>query len=549
VKKLGSIALRLNNFLYNAGILGLLKVFEYCRIPLELYQVNGSELVISPEIFTSEKFDFPRMYYETLKYYFEDGTVWKKIVDLEFDIERLNISNDEGKEIFDKLIKKEIIDTKCLERSSYRSGYDIVKQKDDEFDVISSMNMLKKETDYIKKKDILLIIIRYIKKYHETFCFKDMSYTKINQFWSDMAFLNRQSNKKDMLECYESVFCIPVYKYLLTSKNKLQDFCLDCGNPIKMSDAFGMSWINGVGVDHRRKKSYFWNSKPDSFLCPVCALVYSCSPLGFVFAKKKNDSVFINNNTSIEELKRNNEGFTSEVIGNLDNLAEVCFNVTNRLIQKELELKESELQNIQVIIRNDSGYNIGIISREKLIVIKECENSFRRLTERRIKNQDNWISVYENVLNNLLSGRNQYIHINMYFRISLREKQSSWYIWDVLRIQIWKKGGNCMDEFKRSIVMAKFAKEIRSKIAGNSEEADNKLRGFAYKLLNSLQAHDRHRFMNVIIRMYTGLGLQIPQLFLKMFENDDTFMNLGYAFILGLKGEEYNPAENIKKEA
>jgi len=545
---LASIVLRLNNFLYNAGILGLLKIFEYCRVPLELYQVNGSELIISPEIFTPEKFDFSRMYYETLKYYFEDGTVWKKVADLEYDIERLDISAEEGKEAFDKLVKEELIVTGSLERASYKSGYDIVKQKGDEFDVISSLNILKKETDYIKKREIVLLIIRYIKKHHEVFCFKDMSYTRINQTWNNIAFLNRQNSKKDMISCYKSAFCIPTHKYLSTSKNKFKDFCLDCGNLIKVSDAFGMSWLNDVGVDHKRKKSYFWDSKPDSYLCPVCALTYSCSPLGFVFAEKKNDAVFVNNNISIEELKRNNEGITSALMGKLDNVEEVCFNITNRMIQRELEVKESELHNIQVIIRNNSRYNIGIISREKLIVIKECENSFRRLTDKRIKDQD-WISVYENVLNNLLLGKSQYIHINMFLRISIREKQSSWYIWDILRIQIWQKGGSCTDMFKQAMVMARFGKEIRSKIARDSEEADNKLRGFIYKLLNSLQAHDRHRFMNVVIRMYTGLGLQIPQLFLKMFENDNTFMNLGYAFILGLKGEEYSPADNIKKEA
>ena len=43
-----------------------------------------------------------------------------------------------------------------------------------------------------------------------------------------------------------------------------------------------------TGFDTSRKPSHVWNFINDIAVCPVCKLVYSCVPAGFLFLWKWN---------------------------------------------------------------------------------------------------------------------------------------------------------------------------------------------------------------------------------------------------------------------
>ena len=78
----------------------------------------------------------------------------------------------------------------------------------------------------------------------------------------------------------------------------------------------------------------------------------------------------------------------------------------------------------------------------------------------------------------------------------------------------------------------------------NNEEADNKLRGLVYKLINAVNTSNRDLFSTNIARLYTGLNLPIPNILGRIFISDEDFKNIGNAYIFGLKGAFYDKTEN-----
>lgn len=533
------ITIRLNNFLFNAGVVGFVYMLENNKdIFRSLYQIDGSEMLVAPELFTDEKVDLSLVYFNSLQSRFKADTAWNRLVELEGEITRLDLTSDDGQKKLDLTINDGLLGKyKKLESNSYKSGYEIVKQQfGDAYDVLTEWKSLKKEKDKELQRENLLQILRFIKKYPQVFCYKDIAYNKVQYIWNGVAFLYAQNSKKDMLQCYNDTFVTPLRNFLNNPK-KGKDRCIECGETIKKDDAMGLSWLQ-MGVDHKRKKSYFWDFIPDSFLCPVCSFIYSCAPLGFAFAAGRSDAVFINNNISITDLIQDNKT-TDLKLEKRKNAGEICYYLTSELIQKAIRLKEHEIDNIQVVIRHNGLYEIGIISKDKLEIlkIKQCQSSFEKLIPIHIKiGKNDYLSIYREVLRNFLANINQHPLIDKI----LRTEERPWYTWHILRIQIFSKGGS-----KMSITYFK-AKEsrdcglaLRKAIAGkNDEQTDNKVRGLAYQLLNALQVRDVNRFMEVICRIYTGLGKEIPAVFLQMFngKDEDTFRNLGYAFILGLKG-------------
>mgnify|MGYP006912281108 FL=1 len=83
-----------------------------------------------------------------------------------------------------------------------------------------------------------------------------------------------------------------------------------------------------------------------------------------------------------------------------------------------------------------------------------------------------------------------------------------------------------------------------------NKEADNKLRGLVYQLINSVYTNNKDIFFSNITRLYTGMNIVIPTIFTNIFEDDEYFKEIGFAYILGLKGaydkDAYDNKENKK---
>lgn len=69
----------------------------------------------------------------------------------------------------------------------------------------------------------------------------------------------------------------------------------------------------------------------------------------------------------------------------------------------------------------------------------------------------------------------------------------------------------------------------------------------SYGLLNALQAGDKNRFLQLVMRQYLSMNLQVPDLFIDAIADDEKFRAVGNAFLIGLNGEEPKKKEEEKK--
>lgn len=558
------IVLRLNTFLFNAGVVGLnylLKIAGAIKGKDYKYDENGFEFYVSRR-FLLEK-DLAKLYFDAHITRFGDETRYTQVITSIDTLEELTKEYAEKK---DKEVKKRLDEIykrniDVLNSDSYKSGYEILTAAGENVFIEGQLKELKTQKDYIVKLGVFKEIHAYLQKesVKKVLCFKDIIYSRINMFWEGKVFLYRANVKKDMYTLYAKDFIKPLKTYLTLEKGikKKKDHCIECG--LEAVFPVSISFMKDSVEDIARKKSAFWNLKPDAYFCPVCAFVYSLVPLGFI--EIGYDMMFINNNETINALIDLNTT-NKEAVADLRSNKKI-FYVLNRILQSEIVGKEYTLNNIQVIIRKkqENRYNLNILGKDIITILKTCHKEFEKLTGISIRiNEDNYINVYTEVLSNLLNGRNQYLLMNKLLKYSLdgeNAPNNMGYLRYILNIQNAKmsiKGGKCMENNKRAYAMMMKGREFRAILSEGSnlleQDADNKLRGFVYQLLNTLQVNNRDMFLSLVIRMYSGYGKPVPDHFINTFKSDEEFKFLGYAYILGLKGNkaQENTFEENKEE-
>lgn len=546
------ICLRLNNFLFNSGVLGFIYVLDTADIE---WEEDGNCLIVDPFVFDN----FDSLYFNALKLKFGSDTAYYRLVAKLDMLDHIDISTEEGYKAITELVE---YSEKTLDRASYKSGYEIIKARGNNYNILGSLRTVKKEKDISKKKELLEEIREYVKSNEDVLIMKDIAYTKINLFWKSVSFLNSSNAKKEMQLCYREYFVKPVINYVnTTSKRRMR--CLECGSKIASKESFAMSWLNDVGVDLNRKKSHFWNFAPDTYICPVCNLVYSCVPLGFTM--RGMEGIFINNNESIQTLKSINEGLAVE---DLTGLKYEVFSKVLREFKKDSDIKaaKKEIGNIQVVRRrvlegDKQKYEFNILSKAQLKALIECEDSLSKLVKIDYKIDNNvYLNIYDEVIYRILNNQSLYSFIHEILRNAWANNRGIYFLASVLNVQICyfqRREESAMNEEnlkKAAFYIMKKGNELKKVLIdserqpGDSKEkteekANNKLRSFVYQLLNALKTDDCARFMDILLRLYIGLGKEVPVKFEQMLTDKEAFLTLGYAFVIGLKGENYEKGE------
>ena len=397
----------------------------------------------------------------------------------------------------------------------------------------------------------------HIKRHEDTYCMKDIMYNKINMFWDGRSFFYRDNTKKNIEKEYKNAFVVPVQEYLKKQK-KSEYNCIECTNEVSKTEASSMSWLKDVGVNAKKKNSGFWNFREDAFLCPVCNLIYSCVPLGFYITGK--ESIFINQNNSIKALVDENDQIKIHMKNEKDSIENIEHNVFMVVLDKFKNLTnekfaENEMQNIEVAKRkvtNDKVlYEFRTVSKEKLKIFKNSIESFENLLGKFTYINGEYINIYEEVISNFLNNRNQFTLLYKLVKEDANNKVSTNYKRYILDIQINSIGGIRMGE-KEELRVARSqllkAGERLKKEYFAKDENSNKLRSYILQLTNSLRTNNPSIFMEIMTRMYGGLGREIPcaNAFKKMLDDDKYFRSLGYAYIIGL--EAYTQGKNKDSE-
>lgn len=524
------ITITLNDFLYNSGVLGFYKILEHSE--KEHYvQVNANMLIVDTEAFKNFEDD----YINTMLYTYEETTRWYSIVGQKANIEKIEVESKEGKTKLNdyyKTIKK------AFDSASYKAGYEIVKQNAQE-NPYELLQAVSKSKDDVANKEYLLKVIKHLEDNKETYCMKDIIYNKINCFWENVAFLNRQANKNNIKEEYRKAFVLPIMQYIEQTRNS-ELTCIECGNSINKSEANGMSWLKDVGVDMNRKKSGFWDFREDAFLCPICNLIYSCVPLGFCMIG--NNGIFVNNNESFKMLKSVNKLTKAEELmddGINGIYHKVITNYINKISQSTNDkFAKFEPKNIQVIKRvgtkDNEKYEFNMISKEKLNILKNTIKYFECLMP---------TDAYQKALNNLLYGIKQYRLMDE----MLNDKYEINYMKYVLFIELNSIGGIELETRKKMLDEMITAGEELQKNFFIKKENNNKLEAYKYRLQNALKANNVEEFMKYFTMFYGGLGKPMPrgEAMKELISNTECFRLFGYAYMYGL-GKLHDKKEEIQ---
>ena len=539
------IKIEIGNWQYNAGIVGLVSI-------LDNFQKNSVRFEENSIYFDSKELEnFEEKYFNYLIKVYEKTLSWHKIVSFENKIsyfKEKEIDENDLKEINTYI--KDVL-KKYLKSNSYVAAYDFI---DGDIDPIKEEKNLKpialkkneKISDKAKEiKDVLNKIediIKYFssengKKY---ICGKNLIYTIIKNGWDGVSFLYRQTKEKDIYKDFKNYFITPTIEYLESDKIKYKYNCFVCDRNIKNLDN-DFSFLVNTGFDTNRKLSHVWDFNNDIAMCPICKLVYSCVPVGFTYVY--GSGIFINSNTNAEELIRINSRIKSEIYR--EESISGIYKILNKELQEDIKY---ELEDIQLVRFENEKYFFDILSKNMIRVLINSKADFNKIENVFYKLNGENYSLTDDVTRKILNNENLFnlIHKIIYSKISGDSQYlSEIAVFSTIKInfRLLKERGYM--ENKEIDVLAR-ARSAGSKLKDryNSKGSEHKLQGICYRILNGLKTNNISMTMDTILNCYLYCDEGVPKIITEMMSEEETFKEIGYAFISGLLSIKYD--ENDK---
>lgn len=378
------------------------------------------------------------------------------------------------------------------------------------------------------------------------FYIADAFYNQIKLFWNEPSFRAAATQVKK----FRSVEHFVQEKFGNSMKEKVNkgkdkkssptaSQCMCCGEPVKGAKKQNFSWIRESGVDVNKKTSAFWNHVADAIICEICNSIYFMIPLGFTVIG--GEGFFINANHSLHKMIELN-GILLEPKANLNTAEYESYTKLYRDLQHNIvKQNQREIANIQIVKCNShtipfyrfnhlSGkmYDLfHLVDRE----LSQLKNTFVKTTE------EEKINVFQHVLSFLYEGKRLDSFLHLLFREKLRRKDMlllkplSLLVTMYVKIQQFVEKGEVNMETAERVQKNGY----RVKKVLQESQRENKLDGISHQLLNALKTNNKHRFIDIVVRLYMSTGEEVPMHFVKLLENDEEFKQLGYAFVLGLQ--------------
>lgn len=550
------IKIYLSDWQFNAGIVGLYNILEYAK---DEVAINDQYIEIELEMLKN----FEEKYFNYFIEKYKETTPWYRIVSYKpimethennnfenFDKKSLDYLND-----YIKMVKD------YLKRPNYKKVYSFVEN---DKDIISLEKELK--TIYIKKSDKVEDKIDEVKNRFKTikeiidYCnsedgkkymaAKGVIYNIINNGWNGVCFLNAQTKEHDVYKDYKEYFVDETINYLKSNKEKFKYNCFVCDRKIKNMNN-DLSFLNETGFDVARKTSHVWNFTNDVAICDLCKFVYSCLPAGFVYAYDKG--IFINSNTSVEDLLKINRKLRDDILNKDDSdYRSLTYRALVKAINEQHSSKiQYELQDIQIVRYENERYRFNLLSKEVLKVIRESEKELKSLMNTGYRELRTNFSIYDITIDRLLNNYNMFtlIHKLLIYKITNSQSITTYYhmghVMNLIIINVnYLKGVEGMDKVKENKELVRKARSygyyLRQEYLNKDRDADkNKIRGVSYRLLNALKTRNTEMFMHNVITSYMYVGETIPKKLTIALENEEILGIIGYAFVTGLNGGEY----------
>lgn len=554
------IKIYLSDWNFNAGVVGLCNILEYAK---DEVIVKEQYIEIYPEML--EYFEEKYFNYFIEKY--KETTPWYRIISYKSIMESHENNNFESfdQKSIDYLNDYIRLVKGYLSRNNYKKVYPFIKSDKDIGSLEKKLKTISiKKSDKIEEKidevkdrfNIIHEIIDYCngeegKKYIAA---KGVIYNIINNGWNGICFLNPQTKEHDVYKNYKKYFVDTAKEYLKVDKEKFKYNCFICDRKIKNLDN-DLSFLNETGFDVARKTSHVWDFINDVAICDLCKLVYSCLPAGFVYAYDKG--IFINSNTSINDLLRVNRKLRDDVLKKDDSdYRSLTYRALVKAINEQRSSKiQYELQDIQIVRYENEKYRFNLLSKRALKVIRESKKEINSLMNTGYREVRTYFNIYDITIKRLLNNHNMFtlIHKLLMYKITKSQSITTYYhMGHVMNLNLinvnYLKGVEGVDKVKENRELVRktraYGYYLRQEYLKKDPEVDkNKIRGISYRLLNALKTRNTEMFMHNIITSYMYVGGTIPKSLTIALESEEMLGIVGYAFVTGLNGGEYKESK------
>lgn len=546
-----NIRLEMGDWLYNSALVGLYNILLDAG---DNVLAKDNYIEFNPSVLNN----FEDKYFNYFINKYEKSLSWYKIVSYKDTIEHYEENDFKG---FDKnsLEGLNTYITKIvkyyLKSNSYKAAYNLIDSDIDMLYLGKQLSSIKiKKGEEIEDKIIeikdtfktLKIIIDYCnseegKKY---LAGKNAIYTVINNAWDGICFLNPQTKEKDMYIDYKNYFISTTEEYLTLDKSKFKYNCFICDR--KMKDLKNdLSFMKETGFDVSRKSAHVWNFNNDVATCPICRLIFSCTPAGITYAY--NSGIYINDNSSMKNAISINNKVKSEVLKEHEIKSSLTYRALVNSIQEQFNDKvKYELADIQVIRLEEGKYRFNILSGKSLQVINDSRDDLNKLIRSGFKEINTYFNIYDLVLDSLLNNQNSFLLVHKLLVYKLSTPRNCYFtnsqVIRVLNINFrFLEEVGYMEKLERTIIQQGNRAGYFLRLDYKGKKAENKLSGIAYRLLNALKTNNKDMFMDTILNCYLYVRKEVPAVFMDGLSDDLAFKTIGYAFVAGLiEGKEDN---------
>lgn len=517
-EELDYIKLGLADWLYNAGISGLVNILKHANDKVD---INGQEIAIKTDGLENFEEKYFRYFIDTYK----ETMVFSKVLN---KIEKLlNIEIDESKE---KEVGEDIdfIKSKVNINSAYKGIKDQIDlrklEKPSKKITVINTEILKELKDLlIKSKDAILKA--------ECIGYYDQ---KAKASKAPNAIIDKYLNT-NMLDIALDVNEVKEY---LSNNTKFNLCCFQCGREIKKIDK-GLSFLNRMFFDTSRKTSHIWNFVSDIEICPICKIVYLCVPAGFTTVY--GNGIFVNDNQSVNSSEKINYNIKHEILHNEDSKG--IYNAFGTMIkalhERINDSQKYELADIQVVRYEDEKYRFNLLSKNVLKVLYDSKEELNSLIKTGFQEVKTYFRLYDEVMKSLLNNENLFILVHKVIVIKITSPKDAKYneshIRNLIKINLkYMKGVGYMEVTEKDIVKTASGAGYYLREAYKSKNSENKLNGISYRLLNALKTSNKNMFMDTILNCYLYTSKPVPTFITECLKDDNVFKTIGYAFVTGL---------------
>lgn len=342
-------------------------------------------------------------------------------------------------------------------------------------------------------------------------------------------------------------------------KSKLFKTCAMCGNEHGTTNAYTEGNFIPLAVSAENITNFFWEQNVNIQICDICKLILFCIPAGVTNIiktvkengkyKEKEMLSFVNYDTNVQNLLKTNNSFgieSKKERKQYNPYADLILDIVN---QNE-KVSEWQLKNI-FVVEFEAEYLA--FSRMEYFNIKRHVAKFFTKYPEKLKNIKDYKYRIQ-IVDYLLKGKDINKLVNQRLRDAISNKNNtidSYLATKVkVTVEILKKGEGLMNDEVKSAnkqigLMYAIGVEIKETI--KSQNNENKLDGYIYKMLNCIKTNNKNEFTDVAIRILWSMGKDVPQILVKNNENVE-WQELGHSFIAGLSSTSINNKEEKEYE-